>query len=66
VPLVLVNGPASVRALDAGRLADVAPTVLALMGLPQPAAMSGRSLLLGGAEKPKAASDDELGRRAAG
>lgn len=28
-----------------GRLADVAPTVLELMGIPQPAEMSGRSLL---------------------
>ncbi|RMH19671.1 MAG: 2,3-bisphosphoglycerate-independent phosphoglycerate mutase [Acidobacteria bacterium] len=28
-----------------GRLADVAPTLLALMGLPQPAAMTGRCLL---------------------
>ncbi|HEU5046872.1 MAG TPA: 2,3-bisphosphoglycerate-independent phosphoglycerate mutase [Rickettsiales bacterium] len=28
-----------------GRLADVAPTVLALMGLPQPAEMTGQSLL---------------------
>lgn len=28
-----------------GRLADIAPTVLALLGLPQPAAMTGRSLL---------------------
>ena len=29
-----------------GILADVAPTVLELMGLPQPAAMTGRSLLV--------------------
>lgn len=28
-----------------GRLADIAPTALALLGLPQPAAMTGRSLL---------------------
>jgi 2,3-bisphosphoglycerate-independent phosphoglycerate mutase len=28
-----------------GRLADIAPTMLAMMGLPQPAAMTGRSLL---------------------
>jgi 2,3-bisphosphoglycerate-independent phosphoglycerate mutase len=31
--------------LNEGRLADIAPTALALMGLPQPAEMSGRSLL---------------------
>lgn len=29
-----------------GRLADIAPTALALLGLPQPPAMTGRSLLL--------------------
>jgi len=46
VPIVLVNGPEEVTGLkDGGRLADVAPTLLALMGLPQPAAMDGRSLL---------------------
>ena len=28
-----------------GRLADIAPTLLALMGLPQPADMTGQSLL---------------------
>ena len=28
-----------------GRLADIAPTLLALMGLPKPAEMSGASLL---------------------
>ena len=31
---------------DGGILADIAPTVLAMMGLAAPAAMSGRSLLL--------------------
>jgi 2,3-bisphosphoglycerate-independent phosphoglycerate mutase len=44
VPAVLVGGPAGARLSD-GRLADVAPTLLALMGIPQPAAMTGRSLL---------------------
>ncbi len=44
VPCVLVGGPAG-AGLHPGRLADVAPTVLALMGLAQPAAMTGRSLL---------------------
>lgn len=42
---VLVNGPADVQSLAAGRLADLAPTVLELAGLPQPAEMTGRSLL---------------------
>lgn len=45
VPCVLVGGPRDAR-LRGGRLADVAPTVLALLGLPQPPAMTGRSLLL--------------------
>ncbi|MDQ1080099.1 2,3-bisphosphoglycerate-independent phosphoglycerate mutase [Pseudoroseomonas cervicalis] len=44
VPVLLVGGPAG-AALHEGRLADVAPTLLALLGLPQPAAMTGRSLL---------------------
>jgi 2,3-bisphosphoglycerate-independent phosphoglycerate mutase len=44
VPLLLMGGPSGARLRD-GRLADVAPTLLALMGLAQPAAMTGRSLL---------------------
>ena len=44
VPVFLVNGPAG-AALRDGRLADVAPTLLELMGQPQPAAMTGVSLL---------------------
>lgn len=48
VPILLVNGEAAAlpdATLADGRLADVAPTVLELMGLPQPAEMTGRSLL---------------------
>jgi 2,3-bisphosphoglycerate-independent phosphoglycerate mutase len=45
VPLVLVNAPSGVTGLADGELADIAPTLLALMQLPQPAAMTGRSLL---------------------
>jgi 2,3-bisphosphoglycerate-independent phosphoglycerate mutase len=45
VPAILVNAPAGVAALADGRLADVAPTLLALMELPQPAAMTGHSML---------------------
>ena len=53
VPFLLVNAPAAaadlpegqVLALESGKLADVAPTVLDLMGLDQPAAMTGHSLL---------------------
>jgi 2,3-bisphosphoglycerate-independent phosphoglycerate mutase len=48
VPLVLVNGDAG-QALADGRLADLAPTVLQLMRLPVPAAMTGQSLLTAGA-----------------
>ena len=46
VPIVVVNGPAAGATLRNGRLADVAPTVLALMGLAQPAAMTGHTLIL--------------------
>jgi 2,3-bisphosphoglycerate-independent phosphoglycerate mutase len=42
VPLVYVGRPAHVHA---GALRDLAPTVLALMGLDQPDEMSGRSLV---------------------
>ncbi len=41
---VIVLGAGSRRVVD-GKLADVAPTLLELMGLPKPAAMTGRSLL---------------------
>jgi 2,3-bisphosphoglycerate-independent phosphoglycerate mutase len=45
VPLVLVAPPQGVAAIKSGRLADVAPTMLALLNLPQPAEMGGHSLL---------------------
>ncbi len=45
VPVVLAGGPEG-AALRDGRLADLAPTVLELMGLPQPEEMTGRSLLV--------------------
>ena len=44
VPVMLQGGPAGATLAD-GRLADVAPTLLALLGLPQPAAMTGQCLL---------------------
>jgi 2,3-bisphosphoglycerate-independent phosphoglycerate mutase len=40
---MLIGGEA--KALADGRLADIAPTLLALMGLAQPAEMTGQSLL---------------------
>ena len=54
VPVLLVNAPSGIAALGNGRLADVAPTVLALMGLAQPAAMTGRSLVRGAAARAPA------------
>ena len=44
VPIVAVNAPKGTQ-LENGRLADVAPTMLALMGLKQPLPMTGHSLL---------------------
>ncbi len=43
VPVLLAGVPGAT--LRAGRLADVAPTLLDLMGIPQPPAMTGRSLV---------------------
>jgi len=45
VPLLLVGAPDDIKGLDDGRLADIAPSLLELMGLEQPTEMSGRSLL---------------------
>ncbi|SDE62672.1 2,3-bisphosphoglycerate-independent phosphoglycerate mutase [Limimaricola pyoseonensis] len=44
VPVALFGGPEGARLRD-GRLADLAPTLLALMGLDQPEEMTGRSLI---------------------
>lgn len=46
VPVFLMGGPAGVTLHD-GRLADLAPTLLWLMGLPQPSAMTGHNLIQG-------------------
>jgi 2,3-bisphosphoglycerate-independent phosphoglycerate mutase len=46
VPLLVCGGPEGARLAEDGRLADVAPTVLDLMSRPQPAEMTGRSLLV--------------------
>ncbi|MBL9052700.1 MAG: 2,3-bisphosphoglycerate-independent phosphoglycerate mutase, partial [Tabrizicola sp.] len=45
VPVILVGGPEGGRLRD-GRLCDLAPTLLQLMGLPLPPEMSGTSLLV--------------------
>ena len=44
VPFCVVGYPCSLR--EGGRLADIAPTMLHIMGLPQPDEMDGRSLIL--------------------
>lgn len=47
VPVMLIGGPADVALKEGGCLADVAPTILALMGVEPPPAMTGSSLLAG-------------------
>lgn len=44
VPFIVVNYPCKVR--DGGRLCDIAPTMLKVMGLDQPAEMTGKSIIL--------------------
>jgi 2,3-bisphosphoglycerate-independent phosphoglycerate mutase len=46
VPVILVGAPKDVTALRDGKLADVAPTLLELMHMPQPAVMDGQSLIV--------------------
>jgi 2,3-bisphosphoglycerate-independent phosphoglycerate mutase len=43
VPLIVTAEGCELR--DGGILADVAPTALQLLGMPQPEAMTGRSLI---------------------
>ncbi|THD76620.1 2,3-bisphosphoglycerate-independent phosphoglycerate mutase [Thalassobius vesicularis] len=45
VPVILFGGPAGAKLRSGGRLADLAPTLLQLMNLPQPEEMTGKSLL---------------------
>jgi 2,3-bisphosphoglycerate-independent phosphoglycerate mutase len=45
VPVIVFGAPKGAK-LENGRLADVAPTVLALMGIEKPEAMHGHSLLV--------------------
>jgi 2,3-bisphosphoglycerate-independent phosphoglycerate mutase len=44
VPVILVGGPAGAT-LHNGKLADLAPTLLQLMGLAQPPEMTGKTLI---------------------
>lgn len=46
VPVMLVNAPKDVTKLRDGKLADVAPTLLQLMGMPIPDVMDGQSLIV--------------------
>ena len=46
VPTVLVNASSEVFELKNGKLADVAPTLLELLGLPIPQSMNGQSMLV--------------------
>ncbi|MGH1463859.1 MAG: 2,3-bisphosphoglycerate-independent phosphoglycerate mutase [Cognatishimia sp.] len=45
VPVVLVNGPDAATLRTGGRLADLAPSLLDLMGIEKPAEMTGESLI---------------------
>ncbi|MDH3230992.1 MAG: 2,3-bisphosphoglycerate-independent phosphoglycerate mutase [Alphaproteobacteria bacterium] len=51
VPAILVSDATAGLRIADGRLADIAPTILELMGLPQPAEMTGRSLIVRRSEK---------------
>jgi 2,3-bisphosphoglycerate-independent phosphoglycerate mutase len=46
VPFIVVNPPGTVARIENGRLADVAPTLLDILGLEKPAGMTGQSLIL--------------------
>ncbi len=46
VPFILVNADPSYKLDKGGRLCDIAPTLIDLMGMEKPAEMTGRSLLI--------------------
>ena len=52
VPVLFVDPSASqkITGLNKGKLADLAPSVLDLLGLPKPAVMTGTSLLVRASE----------------
>jgi 2,3-bisphosphoglycerate-independent phosphoglycerate mutase len=45
VPFILVNAGEGIGLKEGGKLCDIVPTLLDLMGLPQPKEMTGRSLV---------------------
>ena len=46
VPFILVNADPKYKLAEGGRLCDIVPTLIELMGLQKPAAMTGKSLLV--------------------
>ena len=58
VPLILIGGFGNPSRLLDGSLADVAPTVLELLGLSQPSEMTGRSLMASLETESTTANDD--------
>ncbi len=45
VPLILINPPVGVTGIADGQLSDIAPTLLRLLNIPQPKAMTGHALV---------------------
>ena len=48
VPFILINADPSWRLRENGRLADIVPTLIEMMGMEQPKEMTGESLLVRG------------------
>ena len=46
VPFILINADPAYRLREGGCLADIAPTLIDLMGMEQPKEMTGKSLLV--------------------
>lgn len=46
VQAILINGPKEITAMKDGKLADISPTLLELLNIPQPKEMNGQSLLV--------------------
>ena len=54
VPFIVFNPPPAIRDLEDGRLSDLAPTLLDILGLEKPAAMTGHSLIPAAMRRPAA------------
>ena len=48
VPFILVNADPAFKLREGGSLADIAPTLIEMMGMEQPEEMSGKSLIARG------------------